>query len=595
VKKRKTVILIFLTLILTIIAFLPSFENGFTNWDDNELVTSNTIIMDLSWHNIKTIFTTFYLSAYIPLTILSYSLEYHFFKLDPRAYHTTNIVLHLFNCLLVFWLIYKLSSNIYISFVTTILFAIHPLRVESVAWITGRKDVLYSFLFLGALLSYLYYRGKQVIKYYWLSLFLFILSVLAKGMAVTFPFVLLLCDYLFHRKFNKYLLLEKIPFFVIALVFGVIAILGERSFEDITTTSSFIFFDKVLIVSYGLLFYLTKIAVPVKLSCYYPYPEKIGGFLPPIFFFSFIIIVGLIIAVILTKKYTRKVIFGSLFFLIAILPYLQLIRAGQLIANRYIYIPSIGLFYMVGTGFFWLYTRKLRSVNVLKSVLGIIFIGIVGVLSFITFNQCRIWKDSMTLWNNVLDKYPNVPVAYNNRGTVYYDKGEYDKAVTEFTLALKYNPNYVRAYYNLGITYDAKGEYDRAIIELNKALMVNPKYAAAYNNRGLIYGRVGEYDKAIADLTKALKINPKYAEAYCNRGITYGRIEKYDRAIVDFTEALRNDHKYAEAYYNRAIAYFLIKEYEKAWQDVRKSEGLGYPVDPNFLELLIETSKGQHR
>ncbi len=590
-EKHRVLISIFLILIITIIAFLPSLKNEFTNWDDMGLVVENTAIRDLSWRNIRSIFTSSFISTYIPLTILSFSLEYHFFELNPLAYHTTNLILHLVNCVLVFCLIYILTCNSYVSLIAALLFGIHPLRVESVAWVTERKDVLYSVFFLGSIIFYLYYKKVQNLRNYYLSLFLFILSCMAKGVAVTLPFVLPVFDYFFKRKFNKKLLIEKIPFFGVALIFAAIAMIIQRQ-TQILQQESFFGLQNIFIACYGLVFYLTKTLLPFNLSAMYPYPEGNGALLPPIFLFSPIIVVAFAAFIVYSKKYTRRIIFGSLFFFITILPVLELITvAGDAIAaDRYTYIPSIGLVFVVAIGIKWLYLRASGFKELVKAFLVVILVAATSIFSVLTWQRCKVWKNSFTLWSDVLEKYPNVPDAYNGRGLFYYDTKNYDKAISDFSQALIVDKNYLKAYYNRGNVYDAMGEYDRAISDFTRALELNPKYAKAYNNRGLTYGRIGEHQRALADFTKALKIDPNYVVAYNNRGLTYGRLAEHRRAVSDFTQALTIDPKYTKAYYNRAIAYYLLKEYNRAWGDVRRLEGLGYRIDPKFLDLLRKAS-----
>ena len=201
-KKIKIIIPAFLIIIVTLISFYPSLKNDFTNWDDNLYVTENSTIRSLSPTNLKKISTAFFVTHYQPVTMFSYLLEYHFFKLNPFNYHLTNLILHLLNCLLVFWVIYLLSASIPVACLTALLFGIHPLQVESVAWISERKNLLYVFFFLGAMISYLYYLGKgKKLKYFLLCLGLFILALLSKSLAFTFPLVLLLLDYFLFQLF----------------------------------------------------------------------------------------------------------------------------------------------------------------------------------------------------------------------------------------------------------------------------------------------------------------------------------------------------------------------------------------------------------
>ena len=218
-KNHKIILSLCLILAILAISLFPSLKNDFINWDNQQYTTKNKTITELSWRNIETIFDRTYMGHYHPLTLLSYSLEYRFFKLNPFAYHLTNLILHLLNGLLVFWLILMLKGGVLTSLVVSLLFGIHPLHVESVAWIFERKDLLYSFFFLGSLIVYLAYLKTRGVRYYALSLFLFLLSLFLKSMAVTLPFVLVLCDTLLHRKIDRKCLIEKIPFLVTAFIF----------------------------------------------------------------------------------------------------------------------------------------------------------------------------------------------------------------------------------------------------------------------------------------------------------------------------------------------------------------------------------------
>lgn len=336
-KKLKIVILISLILIITFVAFLPSLKNGFVNWDDEIYVINNTAIKSLSVGNINKILTSFFVGNYQPLAILSYLLEYQFVKLNLFGYHLTNLILHLFNCLLVFWLIAMLSGRVSIALITSILFGVHPLLVESVAWISERKDVLYAVFFLGATICYLkYLREKQKLKYYLFSIFLFALSLLSKSMAITLPLVLLLIDYLLHRRHDKYMFIDKAPFFLLSLIFGIIAIYSQNSSEPSMQRGLYYLLTKFIILSYCIIFYLNKIFMPIRLSCLYPY-YGLENILLPLFYPTMFII--LLVAVIISCKYTKKFIFGSAFFLIIILPVLQFMPLGEtIVADRYKYI-----------------------------------------------------------------------------------------------------------------------------------------------------------------------------------------------------------------------------------------------------------------
>lgn len=364
-KKYKTSLSICIILILTSLFFSSSLKNSFVNIDDDFYVINNPVIKSISIDNIKKIFVSFFMSNYQPLTILSYSLDYHFFKLNPFGYHLTNFIFHLFNCLLVFWLIMLLGKRIFIALIAAVLFGVHPLHVESVAWISERKDVLYAFFFLAAMISYLYYlRTSHLSKYYYFSMIFFILSLLSKAMAITLPLVFLLFDYFVPRGNKKLLFVDKIPFFILSFIFGYIAVFAQYSTGAVRQCEVFNIMDKILVVNLAIIFYLSKILVPIKLSCLYPYAIISGEPLALSFLLSsfFVVIIGFV--VFLFRRFSKKVIFSSLFFLITVLPVLQFIPIGMtIVADRYTYIPSIGIFYGIGECLLWFCTKKIKYQN----------------------------------------------------------------------------------------------------------------------------------------------------------------------------------------------------------------------------------------
>lgn len=218
-----------LILVITFMAFAPCLKNGFIDsWDDREYVTQNTVIQHLSPHSMARIFSTFFASTYLPLTMLSYMFDYRFFRLDPFGYHLTNLIFHLLNCLLVFWFVRLLSWNALVSFIAAIFFGVHPLHVESVAWISERKDVLYSFFFLLSMICYCHYlQTRKTGKVYWLAVVFFVFSLISKAMAITLPLLLLLTDYLKGRKYDRGMIADKIPFLIFAVCFGILGIYGQ--------------------------------------------------------------------------------------------------------------------------------------------------------------------------------------------------------------------------------------------------------------------------------------------------------------------------------------------------------------------------------
>lgn len=577
-KKRNLLISIGLILAVTFTSYFPSLKNEFVNRDDNSYVTENPLIMELSWENIKTIFDTSYMGHYHPLTLLSFSIEYVFFKLNPFIYHATNLTLHLCNSLLVFWFIFLLTDNLLPSLIVALFFGVHPMHVESVAWVSERKDVLYSLFFLGSTICYLFYRRTKKMKYYYLLFFFFVLSILSKIMAITLPLVLLLLDYLLNQKFDKNLLIKKIPFFLIAIFFGWIAFSIPGSMGGTKQADPLSSFGNIFVFSDISIFYLTKLILPYKLACIYPSPRELITPWPYIYLYLPILI-GLIIAFSILTKDAHKMIFGLLFFFITIAPALPL----KIAADRYTYIPFIGIFYIFGEVILSLYRKRIKDSWMIRIIFSIVLVAIIGIFSFLTWERGKVWKDSLTLWNDVIKKYPNLPKAFASRGEAYSDIGQYDQAILDYTEAIEITPKYADAYYNRGNAYSKNDMLDQAILDYTKAIEIKPNYAEAYYNRGNAYGKKKKFDQAISDYTKALVINPHYVGAYTNRGSIYYVKRQYEQAISDFNEALKINPNYSLAYFNKALACETVGQ---LWDAVQAYKGFIRNAEPQQSQQI---------
>lgn len=585
-KNFKIKILLLLVIVITFVAFSPCLKNGFVNFDDSIYITQNPTVRDLSIGGISKIFTTAQYGLYNPLVFLSFAFEYRFFKLNPVVYHTTNLVFHLFNVMLVFWLFFLLTRKIGVAFIVSLLFGIHPLHVESVAWITERKDMLYSFLFLGAVISYVYYLKKSKIKFYYLCLLLFILSLLAKPMGITLPFLLLLLDYFFNVKYDKNNSAQKIPFVIIAAIASMESILINGKL-DLKYGLSYNLFDNFLIAAHGLLFYIYKLFLPINLSCFYPYPQKNGNLLPLEFLLSPIGVVLFITIMVVSFRQSKKIFFGLGFFLITILPVLQFIPVGPVIAaDRYTYIPTLGIFYLISVGLFWVYARKIKNSIFLKNLFIAILIATTSTLMLLTWKRCQVWKDSTVLWSDVLKKYPNVATAYNSRGAELLIKKEYAKAFFDFRRAINFDPIYYEAYFNLGSLYDDLGKYTEATKFVLKTLQIDPSYFKAYDLLCVLYGKMGKHSEVIEICKQLIKIKADSAMTYNNLCSAYGNLGNFKEAVASCQKALEIDPDLALIHYNLSVAYYFEKQYALAIEHCERGIELGYVVAPKFLELL---------
>ena len=559
-KKNKITLSLIVIIVLTFLSFFSSLDNNFTNWDDDRYVTENPLIKDLSWENIRYIFSSFYKEDYIhPLVIFSYMLEYQFFQLDPFIYHLDSLIIHIFNSLLVFYFIYLLSAKVSISLITALLFGIHPLHVESVAWVSERKDVLSTLFFLQGAIFFLLYKKNNKSRYYYLSLFVFILSLLSKAMAVTLPFVLLLCDYFRNRRFNRSTLLEKIPFLLVSVVFVADTLFIFKSSGQISVEHLFSLFDNLLIACRSVMLYLAKTVLPINLSANYAYPRVVS-------ITSFDIFIPLILLLILavtiysSRKYTRNVIFGTFFFLITILPVLKLIpfgAGGAPMADRYMYIPSIGLFYIVSCGFHKVYFGE-GFLGSIRKVLSLILLCVVIFLfSSLTYQRCKVWYDSEVLWTDVIKKNPRSIYAHYNLGNVYAGMGRLDEAITQYREAERVDPNDIDVLVNLGNSYVRTGRLDEAILKYEDVLKLKPDLVDAHNNLGVLYRRLGKYEEALSTLKRAVNLDPDNADIRNNLGLVYSNLGRNGRAIEEFKNALRIKPSHRNA--NMNLKFLLSK------------------------------------
>jgi tetratricopeptide (TPR) repeat protein len=586
-KNFKIIILLTLVLIITFVAFSPCLKNRFVNWDDDLYVTKNTVIQSFSFHSVKQIFTSFFVSNYQPLTMLSYLFEYRFFKLAPFGYHLTSLILHLLNCLLVFWLIYILTQRISISSITTLLFGLHPLHVESVAWISERKDLLYTLFFLAAIICYCYYlRTRKIGKYYYFALALFTLSLLSKAMAVILPFILLNIDYFICRERDRNTLIDKIPFFILSFIFGVIAVIGQYVSGAIRGGNGTNLFNKVATANYSIMFYLNKTFMPIKLSCLYPRMDI--HFTPELLMLPSIYII-LCITILFFGAYKKKIIFSNAFFLISILPVLQFIPIGEtIVADRYMYLPSIGIFYLVAEGLVWLYKDIAKYRRVIKIIVLTFLACVISILVLLTRERCKVWKDSLTLWNDVIDKYPNSIMAYNNRGIAFSSKKEYDKAISDFNHVIGFVSDIDRKtihLYLIGL-YRAIGKNEEAMESYNKIKAIDAGLFRQYYESGSKYKEAGKNNEAIVLYRMALELDPNNLALNNELGITYIFVGRFKEAIALFKKVLEINPDFALIHNNLALAYYYEKKYALAIRHCDRAIDLGYVVAPRLLELL---------
>jgi len=464
------------------LVYFNSFQNELIyNWDDGAYVYENPYISSLNWNNIKAIFTSFYPGNYHPLTLLLNALIYHFVGNESFLYHFVQFIFHVLNTFLVYKFISLLQNKKWISIGVALLFAVHPMHVESVAWISEMKDVLYTFFFLLALITYHYYVNKpdKKTKWYLWTIFLFILSLLSKPSAVIFSVVLLAMDLYYERLWRWRTWIEKIPFFLLSLGFGIITILAqEGAIQELGPVLKG--YERALIVIYSYILYLWKFFLPINLSAAYPYPIKDGGVLPTEYFIIPIAFIALCIIVYLLRK-NKKFIWGILFFTINLLMVIQIIPVGGMIASeRYTYIPYIGLSFSALT----LMEKYIKNIKLNYVILGIIVV----IFTFLAHQRTYYWRNGDVLFSDVLNKYPRYAYGYNNRGFLYWDHYAID--------IYKDNPQMKEKY------------VEKALQDFTKAINLDYTYAEPFLNRGILYYNTGRPDQALADFNRFLELKP---------------------------------------------------------------------------------------
>jgi len=578
--------LVLVMLAAVFLVYGPVFKAGFTNYDDDVLVTENPLIRGFTAKNLDGIFLSSYCGLYHPLVLFSYSVEYKLSGLDPLTFHLTNLALHALNTLLVFWLILIVGGNLPAALLTAVLFGIHPVHVESVAWIAERKDVLYALFYLASSLAYLYYvRGNGRTLYY-ASLLLFLCSLLSKPMAVTLPLLLFLFDFALSRKFDIAGVAEKAPYFLLSAVFGTVTVASQYASPDAAAGPAVSVPAALAGTVNTVIFYLSKLIYPVRLSCFYPYWA--GNWKDCFSSQTAVYIIFAALAALFAYSFRRgkSVPFGAAFFLISLLPVLQILPFGQKIpADRYTYLASIGIFYIAARGFALAWQSSNKPLKAAAAFAGA---GAVLLLCLAANARCGVWKNSFTLWNDTLEKYPALPQAYKNRADAFKSIGVAGAALADYGRALKLKPGYPQALNNRGNLFASMRDYPSAIEDYSAAVAVNQEYVSAIFNRAIAFEALKKYDEAASDYGLAITKQPRYYEAFNNRGILRARQGDYAKAIDDFTRAAVINPGFNEALANRALAYFKAGFYPESARDVSLLVKRKYPVNPGLFGALID-------
>ncbi len=581
-EKPRVVFALSLILLVSAVTFSPVLDNGFTNWDDPVYILNNPLLRDLSGEGFRKIFSSYVSGNYHPLTIISLAVDRHLFGFNAAGYHLHSLLLHLVNTLLVFYLIRLLTGKYLAALVTALIFGIHPLQAEAVAWASSRKDLLFAFFYLCSLISYVrgVYRREEWQGFYYLSFVFFVFSLLAKPQAASLPIVLLGIDSYCRRPLNKTAWLEKIPFIFWSLVAGAASFLGQRAMGSIFP-SGFSLAERIFLLCDSFLSYLARFVFPVGLSNCYPYPVAASGHLPLPYVLAPLAVAG---GIFLLKRLrpSLEARLGIVLFAAPIVFVLKFVPVGDFItADRYMYVPIIGLGLLTGllVDFLW---DKAKTGGA-RAGLAVVCALVILTLCRASFERSLVWRNSVTLWSDVLRKEPTAYGALINRAGGYVQRGEYAKALHDLDQAVKLVPDSLQAVTNRAAVHSLLGNIQPALNDFDRALGLDPGNAVIFNNRGDLFLKIKNYDKALRDLSRAVRLDPGYELARFNRARAFWALKDYPRALADLDRLIAMDPEDPRAFAGRGEVYLAMGKYDAAMKDFAQS----LKLNPRSLDARL--------
>jgi Tfp pilus assembly protein PilF len=579
----------------TLIVFLPALKAGFVNWDDEVNFLANPNYRGLGATQLQWMFTDFLMGNYIPFTWMTFGLDYVVWGMNPTGYHLTNILLHTANAVLFYFIALHLlrlsvpacpadgsSAPILGSAFAALLFAVHPLRAESVAWITERRDVLSGFFCLAAVLAYLQYcgihdrqtgRARKAPGWYWASLSFFALALLSKSMVMTLPAILLLLDAYPLRRLggvgygrrwllSRSVVVEKLPFFLLSLVAAYTALVALDLATQVASRSGAIPWNadatvevspinRIAISANALFFYLWKMAVPLRLSPFYQLPPP-SGFetWPALISFAVVFVVTAIVIVghrrwpALAAAWVGCIVMLS-----------PVIWVPQIAADRYTYLACTGWALLCGGGLAsaWSYCQRRNIDARISGSLVVFALAVVAALGVLTWNQVGVWRDSETLWAHAVAAWPTSR-SYYKLGEALAQRGKWAKAIENFEAALRINPRYMYAHTALGFIFANEGKLTDAFEQFDDALRVAPRFARAHTGLGLVFAWQGKLSEASDHFRRALESAAGDAQAHFYLGLILKKQGQWGEAAAHFRQAVQADPNSEQAQYQWGLA-----------------------------------------
>jgi Tfp pilus assembly protein PilF len=591
------------TAIVTFLCYSRTLQNTFTNWDDDVYLTDNSYVKNLSPVNVKMLLLHNITNNYYhPITMLSIAANYHFSKMEPMGYYFTNVFIHVLNTCLMFLLVLMLLASMeeqgygimkgkeWLAAIGALLFGIHPMHVESVAWLAERKDLLYAFFYFLGLITYVKYTKEEKIKWMVWVIAFYMLSLLSKPQAIVFPLSLLALDVLLKRKIDFKIFREKLPLFVLSLGAGILTYKAQMSSGAVNAYQSFTLMQRAMVPFYGFVIYVVKSFIPTNLCAFYPYPAlTAAGKLPGIFYLMPLLALCLILLPIYMARkagenYLRVVVFGIAFYIFNMILVLQIVSFGTTImSERYTYVSYFGIFFilMYLTQILWIKMPSFKLV-----VLGLFGLWIC-VLGFICYNRTKVWQNTETLWNDVIKKYPDrVELAYNSLGSYYCNKGNIDVATGYFQKAIDMHSGDAKVYANMGNIYAMRKQYREAFSDYNQAIKLDNNDFKNYLDRGVSYSILGKFDSAESDYIHAYKLDSTSEKLLGAIAYNYLNSGAYDKAIAAYKRAIRINPEMPIYYQKLAVAEAFKGDTTSAFSDFRYS----LQINPKNGDCMLDIS-----
>lgn len=605
------------TVLLTGIAFGRTLTQDSAPLDDDLLITHNLAVRGMTPENLKTVFTSYDPELYIPLTFVSYQIDYVIGGLDPWIYHLTNIVMHMINAGLIMLAMYLLmrmyakpgegdspgrfANRLYgIQTMAPIIFAgwifaVHPLNTEAVAWLAGRKDLLSTMFFLTAWIGYMRYRdgGDSRIArtaMYWISIMFFVCALLSKIMAVTLPVILIMIDVLIERrKWEWKIMIDKIPYLILSGIFFVVALAGK---ERILAQHSI--YETALMAAKSTVFYLEKFLIPVRLGTFYPYHGEISIFLPE-FFVPVMVIVIIAVIVVFGASMWRKegmavpcpygAIFGIIFFIVTLAPtFTNFHKGGEMYfaSDRYVYLPMMGLLFVIAIGIDAIMKNKVSR----HVWMGIAGTGVIITLTIMSFIQTKIWDSPRTLFANTLTLYPQSVAARSALATMDKNEGRYDQAIKLLRDGLGYGEN-AQLRMNLGTVFAKVGRVEDAADQFNQTAKLDPLNPEPFVGLGVLDEYNKKIPEAMANYRKAVDMDPSYVEARNKLGSMLLEEGKMTEAEEQFRAALTWNPNAEGVLYNMSLILDAQEKRDEALADLEKANALS-PDEPKIMTAIAK-------